>query len=263
MAVPNVYRRQYQTLCEVIASWESAAVAFSGGIDSTLLLHAAHAALGERIVAFHAVTPLQTVAEQQRATQLAAGCGCRLVRFAIDPLAWPEFVANPPERCYLCKKKMYSRLVAALPEYGCRVLLDGTNADDLRDDRPGLKALRELGVQTPLAAIGLHKGDVRRCAEAVGIPTWNAPSSSCLATRIPHGQPITPENTGFVARLEEYLNCQGFPGCRVRWGAENLVIEVREEDIPRLIALSGTPLFQKMAYQKGFKSLLVAKRIDR
>lgn len=262
MADPAVLPH-YQTLCAAIAPWGAVAAAFSGGIDSTLLLHAARAALGERVVAFHAVTPLQTAAERQRVAELVSRFACRLVRFEIDPLGWPEFVANPPERCYLCKKKIYSQLVAALPEYGCHVLLDGTNADDLHDDRPGLMALRELGIQSPLADIGLRKEDVRKCAREKGIPTWDAPSSSCLATRIPHGQSITLENIGFVARMEEYLTGQGFPGCRVRWGAKNLTIEVRKEDISRLTALSETPPFHKMAYQKGFTPLLIAQRIDR
>lgn len=263
MAGPAVYPRAYQSLCAAIAPWGAVAVAFSGGVDSSLLLHAARSALSDRVVAFHVASPLQTSAEQQRATELAARCGCRLARFEVDPLAWPEFVANPPERCYLCKKKMYSRLIAALPEYGCAVLLDGTNADDLNDDRPGLVALRELGVQTPLAAIGIRKAEVRRCAREVGIPTWEAPSSSCLATRIPHGQPITQEKIAFAAMLEEYLGRQGFAGCRVRLGVDELRIEVREGDIPRLTALSKTPLFHKMAYQKGFKVLVAAQRIAR
>ncbi|MEW6593765.1 MAG: TIGR00268 family protein [Thermodesulfobacteriota bacterium] len=215
------------------------------------------------MVAFHAASPLQTAAEQQRVTELAARCGCRLVRFPFAPFAWPEFVANSPSRCYLCKKRNYSHFLAALTAYGCSALLDGTNADDLHDERPGLAALRELGVRTPLAAEGLRKEDVRECARAIGLPVWNAPSSSCLATRIPHGQPITPENIGFVAMVEEYLMGQGFWGCRVRWGAERLTIEVRKRDIPRFNALSDTPSFRKMASQKGFKAFLVTQRIDR
>jgi len=255
--------RGYQALCDAISPYGSAAVAFSGGIDSTLLLHAAQAALGDRVVAFHAVTSLQIVAERQRAIELAASFGCRLVPFEAEPLAWPEFVANHPERCYLCKTKIYSRFIASLGEYGCGVLLDGTNADDLLDDRPGLVALRELGIMTPIAALGIGKEEVRRCARDIGIPTWGAPSSSCLATRIPHGQPITLENTAFVAMLEEYLTGQGFLGCRVRWGAASLTIEVRGGDIPRLNALSDTRIFRKMASQGGFKVLRVAQRFDR
>lgn len=259
----SAYPPSYRALCEAIGPYGSAAVAFSGGVDSSLLLHAARTILGERVVAFHAVSSLQTGAEQQRASALAARCNCRLVRFESDPFAWPEFVANPPTRCYLCKKKIYSRFTAALTEYGSSVLLDGTNADDLHDDRPGLAALRELNTRSPLAAIGLCKQEVRQCARAIGLPNWDTPSSSCLATRIPHGQRITPENIGFVAMLEEYLSGQGFLGCRVRWGAENLTIEVRSEDCSRLVALSDTPHFHKMAHRKGFRSIVVAKRSDR
>lgn len=257
------YPPSYRALCEAIGPYGSAAAAFSGGVDSSLLLHAARTILGERVVAFHAATPLHTAVERQRAADFAARCGCRLVRFESDPFAWPEFAANPPNRCYLCKKKIYSRFAAALAEYGSSVLLDGTNADDLHDDRPGLAVLRELGVRTPLAAVGLRKEEVRRCAREIGIPSWNAPSSSCLATRIPHGQPISPENIGFVAAMEEYLTGQDFLGCRVRWGLEHLTVEVRPDDYSRMIALSKTTTLRKMARQKGFRSVLVATRVAR
>ena len=241
----------------------AAAVAFSGGVDSTLLLHAARTALGENVVAFYAASPLQTAVEQQRAMEQAAACDSRLVRFAFDPFSWPEFVANPPGRCYLCKTRNYSRFVMALAEHGCAVLLDGTNADDLHDDRPGLRALRELGVVTPLAAAGMRKADVRNCAHAIGLSVWDAPSSSCLATRIPHGQPLGPEKIAFVGMMEKYLVGRGFLGCRVRWGAERLGIEVREQDISRLHILLDTPPLHKMAQEKGFTVISVTQRVDR
>lgn len=262
MATP-VALCHYRKLCAAIAPCGSAAVALSGGVDSTLLLHAARTALGGRVVAFNALSPLQKPEEQQRAVEAAARCGCQLVRFEFSPLEWPEFVANPPNRCYLCKKKTYSLFSAHLADHGAAVLLDGTNADDLNDDRPGLVALAELGVLTPLATAGLRKTEVRACAREIGIPAWDAPSSSCLATRIGHGQAITQENIGFVAKVEEYLTGRGFAGCRVRWGAKNLTIEVRAGDIPRLTTLSTTPLFRKMASQKGFRPLVLAQRNDR
>lgn len=235
-------------------------MAFSGGVDSTLVLYAARQALGDGALAFHAASPLHIVEEQERAERLAALVGCRLVRFALNPLAWPQFVANPPDRCYLCKKHIYSQFSAALAQFGCNALLDGTNIDDLGDQRPGLAAVRELGVATPLVAAGFRKEDVRLCSRESGLPTWDQLSSSCLATRIRAGQPITPENIDFVARCEKQLLAEGFAGCRVRWGATALTIEVQEADYSRLVAGSASLVIQKTARGAGFTTILFATR---
>lgn len=253
----------YRALCAAVARHDAVAVAFSGGVDSTFLLHAAKTALGDRAIAFHAVTPLQAAGEAARAERYASQVGCRLVRFAIDPFSWPEFVANPADRCYLCKRKIFSLFQETLAAHGGKVLLDGTNLDDLSDHRPGLKAVRELGCLMPLVECGFTKAAIRQCSRLLGLASWEQPSSSCLATRIPAGMAITPENIAFVGRCENYLAYQGFPGCRARWGARTLRVEVREEDFSRVHTLSEDLLLSKLACDAGFAEVVFAARASR
>lgn len=262
--VDSAVEQRYQKLCEAIAPCGGVAVAFSGGVDSSLLLHAARSALGERVVAFQMVSSLHTPAEQQRAADFAAHCSCSLVRFPFNPLEWPEFVANPANRCYLCKKKIYSLFLPHLAKHGATLLMDGTNADDLHEDRPGLVALRELGVATPLADLGLTKQEVRACAKVMGLHVWNTPSSSCLATRIQAGLAITSERIDGIASVEEFLSGVGFSSCRARLGArDELTIEVIAEDHSRLLPLLQDPNFRKMTHQKGFRAISSAIRRPR
>ncbi len=219
-------------------------VAFSGGADSSLLLRAAADALGaENVLALHARSCLQTQEEQERAQSWPQRQGSvRLRIFDFAPLTWPDFTANPPERCYLCKRRGYSRFLELLAEEKIVVLLDGTNADDLQQGaagRPGLRAIAELGVQTPLADCGLSKAEVRELSRELNLDTWNRPSGSCLATRIPAGMTITAERLARVAAMEQVLADAGFSGCRARLLDDKTVcIQLTEADVSQQSALA-------------------------
>ena len=212
-----------------------AAVACSGGVDSTLLLKVVHDVLGhENTLAVFAETPVLPPGEGEAAKKVINLVGSRLLTVGLNPLVWPEFTKNPPERCYLCKKKIYQTFLEKLAELDFKILMDGTNLDDLSDFRPGLKALHELNVRTPLADAGFTKNEVRQLSKSLDLPNWDKHSSSCLATRVATGQQIDDEKLEVIKNCENYLQTLGFRGCRVRLSADSVIIELQEEDIEKL-----------------------------
>lgn len=230
-------RPRYEHLKEIIRGHGRCAVAFSGGADSTLLARAAREVAGSELLLLFARSELIAESEARWAEAVAQGLGCRLTAVDIAPLADPAFAANPPGRCYLCKKNIYRTFLARCREQGVANLLDGTNLDDLGAERPGLAAVRELGVQTPLSAAGLGKGEIRALSRELGLPTWDKPSGSCLATRIPALTPVTGERLRQVEQGEAYLQGLGFSGCRLRLRGEGeAVIELMAGGIERLLA---------------------------
>ncbi len=230
-------------LQEILLDCSRVAVAYSGGVDSSLLLKTALDTLGAgNVLPLFASSLLVTPADRERALSWPRrhGYGRGVVVEAVDlyPLSWKEFVRNPPERCYLCKFRVYSQFIAIMEKRGIRVLMDGTNTDDLKDRRPGLRAIHELGVRTPLVEAGLCKDDVRARSRELGLDTWQQPSSSCLATRLPHGMAVTEERLQQVARREQGLARLGFAGCRVRLDREDegtAYVQVRQEDLERFL----------------------------
>jgi len=225
-----------KVLEEIIARETRVAVACSGGVDSTLLLKVAHDVLGhENTIAVFADTPLLPPGENEALKEVVNLVGCRLITVSLNPLSWPEFTANPLERCYLCKKKIYQTFQEKLAETNVNVLMDGTNLDDLGDFRPGLKALDELKIKTPLAKAGLTKKEIRQLSKELELPNWNKHSSSCLATRIATDQKISHEKLDLIRRCEDVLQVFGFMGCRVRISSDSAVIEILEEDIERFV----------------------------
>lgn len=200
-----------------MADYGKVAVAFSGGADSHFLLTVSCKTLGpERVKAFHASSTLLSREEEMQIAPLCLSLGCEVHNFNFEPLAWPEFTANPPERCYLCKRHIYQTFTDSrwVKEDGF-LLLDGTNFDDLSADRPGLKAIREFEVQTPLAEVGLTKKEIRRLSRDFGLVTWDKPSASCFATRISAGAHIDEKKIRFIEQGENFLKGLGCGAVRV------------------------------------------------
>lgn len=194
-------------LHEIIRGFERVAVAFSGGVDSSFLLSACVDALGaERVLAITADSPLLPRAELRTAREVAQLLGVEHRVVAFDDLAIPEVVANPPRRCYYCKRARFEALLALARELPGMQLLHGENADDHLDYRPGSQAAQELGVRAPLAEAGLTKAEIRQLSQHKGLPTWDHPAAACLATRFPYNIPLTREALGRVEAAEEVLH---------------------------------------------------------
>lgn len=223
----------YERLLERLRSLKVAAVGFSGGADSTLLLVAAKEALGDRVLALTAVTPYMERQEVADTLALSSHLG---VRHELVELDMPEGIeANPPERCYICKRALYVKLQEVAKEAGFPQVLDGSNLDDLADFRPGLRALRELEVDSPLLACKISKADVRRLSEALGLITWNKPTNACLLTRLPIGNRVSMDDLHRVEEAERFLKVRGYDWVRVRLHGELARIEVAPEQRMRLL----------------------------
>jgi len=216
-----------------------AAVAFSGGVDSAVVLRAALDALTGPVYAVFFQTALHPVAELEEARSLAGAMGAQFRCLAVDELRDAGIENNPPDRCYRCKRLLFSRLRDFAGAHGVSLLLDGTNADDLNEYRPGLRALEEAGVISPLARLGLRKAEVRSLAEQAGIGVAHKPSSPCLATRVEYGAPLHAEDLAAIGRGEEALRRMGYPAVRVRLHGRLARVEVPAGDIPRAAAESA------------------------
>lgn len=233
------------TLKEFFEANPKAALAFSGGTDSAYLLWAAVQA-GADVQPYFVRSAFQPRFELKDAERLCAQLGLRLRVLDCDVLARPEIAANPPDRCYACKRALFSRLLAAAAEEGYPLVMDGTNASDPESDRPGMRALRELGIRSPLREAGLSKTEVRRLSAQAGLFTAGKPSYACLATRIPSGTAITPAMLETVERAESLLAGRGYRNFRVRlrpWGAllqfDGLQLARAQEDIENIRRLLG------------------------
>jgi pyridinium-3,5-biscarboxylic acid mononucleotide sulfurtransferase len=209
-------------------------VAFSGGVDSTVLLKLALDELGpEATLAVTAHGDVHTIQELDAAREAAAQLGARHIVITTNELAIPGFATNPPERCYLCRSTMYGRLTEIARSEGMKTVVDGANRDDGADYRPGMRAAAALGVRSPLAEAGMRKDEVRALARNLGLANWNLPSSPCLSSRFPYGEKITIAKLEAVAEGEKFLRELGFTVTRVRHHGDLARIEVRGEDIAR------------------------------
>lgn len=205
-------------------------VAFSGGVDSAWLLHEAVRYAG-RTAAYFVRTPFQPDFELEDAADTARRLGARLTVIDFDILTAPAVAANPPDRCYYCKKALFTRLLAAAEADGFSLVADGSNASDDSGDRPGMRALGELGVCSPLRECGVTKGEIRRLAAEAGLPVWNKPSYACLATRIPAGTAITRKDLARVARGEAAFAAAGLSDFRLRLRGGDGLLQVRREQM--------------------------------
>lgn len=236
----DLIHEKLHRLEEIFRVMGSAAIGYSAGVDSTLMLAVAHQVLGDHAVALTAVSGTFPQRERQKATAFCHSRGIRQIEIETDPFSIPGFGENPKNRCYLCKKQIFSRFLLEANREKLSWVCEGSNVDDLKDFRPGLQAVAELGIRSPLREAMLSKGDIRQLSRLLGLPTWDKPSYACLASRFAYGETIDQEKLFMVEQAEQYLIDQGFRQVRVRLHGRLARVEVLPEAIEELVARRET-----------------------
>jgi uncharacterized protein len=227
--------KKHEKLKEILKSCGDLLVAYSGGVDSSLLLKIAHDVLGKNVLAVIAQSKTYTKEEGDSAVKYAKKIGVRYQVIHTDEFNDERFISNPPERCYYCKKELFSRLSSIAKKEGIKHVADGSNVSDLSDYRPGAKALKEYGVKSPLRDAGFTKEDIRKLSKELKIPVWNKPALACLASRIPYGTRISSDVLGKIEKGERFLKGLGLKQVRVRHHGDLARIEVDKCDIVSLV----------------------------
>jgi uncharacterized protein len=223
-----------EKLKAILGAADGLIVAFSGGVDSTFLLKVAHMTIGDRALGLTAASPTAPPGELEAAAELAALIGCRHIVIDSHELDNPAFSENPANRCYFCKDELYGICRRQAEKLGIATVADGTNLDDLKDHRPGLKAAKEQNIRHPLVEAGMAKEDIRRLSRELGLPSWDKPAIACLSSRFPYGVEINLERLEKIGACEKTLKELRFREFRVRFHGETARIEVAVEEIGRL-----------------------------
>jgi uncharacterized protein len=230
------WREKYQQLQNQLKGFGSVAVAFSGGVDSTLLLKLAADTLGPaNVLAVTLISPLIPTEQSKHCCQLAKQLGVRQEQIETQKLEPVELVNNSPQRCYYCKKHLYRQLLEIQLNAGVKILIEGSNVDDLTDYRPGRKAVEELHISSPLLECGFTKEDIRSLSRHLGLSTWDKPAMACLASRVPYGTKLSRDLLQRIDNCEYWLQQQGFPLARVRCHGQLVRIEIPPEQFARLL----------------------------
>ncbi len=229
------FEKKLEAAQRSIAELKGAVVAYSGGVDSTLLLAIAVQALGtDQVVAAIGVSPSLAPAEHLEGLSVAREMGATVVEIATHEMDDPKYSTNPPDRCYHCKHHLFTTLSGLAAERGLEGVLEGSNKDDDLDYRPGRRSIKELGIRSPLLEAEMTKADVRAALRSLDLPVWDKPAQACLASRIPYGQTLTPDRLSRVGRAEARLRELGFKQLRVRDWKELAVVEVAPDELEQL-----------------------------
>lgn len=230
----------------------SAAIAFSGGVDSSLLLAAAHDALGPRALGVTARSPTYPAHELEQAVAIARLIGARHQLIDSHEMDDADYSANPPNRCYYCKRELFRTLKAVAAREGLAVILDGSNHDDRLDLRPGREAARKMGVRSPLAELSVGKDLIRRMARERGLPNWDDPACACLASRIPYGQAITASRLQRLGAAEVGIRALGFRVVRVRDHGDLARVELARDELDRAMSAESRQCLVEVCRQQGY-----------
>jgi len=240
-------------LKEILLHMQSALIAYSGGVDSSFLLRVASDVLGNQVVAVTARSETYPTTELEEAKRIAKKLHVKHVIIKTDELRNKKFISNPPDRCYYCKKELYSTLRKIARKFELNYILDGSNSDDVNDFRPGTRAGKELDVRSPLKEAGFTKDDIRKMSKKMKLPTWNKPAAACLASRLPYGDRITGTKLLQIEKAEEIIKCLGIRQVRVRHHRNIARIEVPPADFQKLLTDHVSARLVKQIKRLGYE----------